>query len=191
MTQRSLSPLHYIYPSPTSREGAQHSHILIRTHFYLTHICLHQILDPKSICEPLWELFQSQDRSSPSPPLNPSYLRFEQVLSIPRDLVTLGGWRLLGGRSLRRGIKPLWLHPEKFVRVWKPPQRLTTSGWETPSWCYLKGRIGWAFVALVCLRGNIRPSNGDVGSLQGSEHRDTSSSILEFRLFLTLTLYLC
>ena len=31
-------------------------------------------------------------------------------------------------------------------------------------------------MALVCLRGNIHLSNGDVASLQGSEHRHTSSS---------------
>ena len=29
---------------------------------------------------------------------------------------------------------------------------------------------------LLCLRGNIHLSNGDVASLQGSEHRHTSSS---------------
>ena len=32
-------------------------------------------------------------------------------------------------------------------------------------------------MALVCLRGNIHLSNGDVASLRGSEHQHTSSSL--------------
>ena len=42
----------------------------------------------------------------------------------PIDLVTLGGWRLLGGRSLSVWNQTIVISPRKFVRVWRPPQGL-------------------------------------------------------------------
>ena len=40
------------------------------------------------------------------------------------DLVTLGGWRLLGGRSSSVRNQTIVITPGKFVRVWRPPQGL-------------------------------------------------------------------
>ena len=42
----------------------------------------------------------------------------------PLDLVTLGGWRLLGGRSAPVRNQLVILSPGKFVKVWRPPQGL-------------------------------------------------------------------
>ena len=45
-------------------------------------------------------------------------------MSVSLDLVTLGGWRLLGGRSHSVRNQTIVISPRKFVRVWRPPQGL-------------------------------------------------------------------
>ena len=40
------------------------------------------------------------------------------------DLVTLGGWRLLGGRSSSERNQAFVISRRKFVRVWRPPKGL-------------------------------------------------------------------
>ena len=69
-------------------------------------------------------MFQPKDRSSISPFLNHNNSSFEKVLSVSLDLVTLGGWRLLGGRSSLERNQTTVISPGKFVRVWRPPQGL-------------------------------------------------------------------
>ena len=45
-------------------------------------------------------------------------------MSVSLDLVTLGGWGLLGGRSSSVRNQTIMITPRKFVKVWRPPQGL-------------------------------------------------------------------
>ena len=70
----------------------------------------------------------------------------------PIVLVTLGGWRLLGGRSLSERNRPLWLPPDKFVRVWRPPQGLPLVVEKRLYGVVSKGELGepsWRWCAFV------------------------------------------
>ena len=67
--------------------------------------------------------------------------------------------------------------PEKFVRVWRPPQGLPLVVEKGLRGVVSKGEEGepsWRWCAFV-----VTPTsqNSDIASLQGSEHRHTSSSL--------------